>query len=239
MARGQKGAGQVLEKSPVNVAERTKAAGCIRRCKDGVGACCLLSQAEDDTGCSGQGHAVAQGDTTRRTNDGHFLSRGEATVNLRPCMQQVITLLSSPEQYAEKGLGRTVSRPAVCPYCTSGAALEAHGYYQRWVSAFEPVGRLVRIRVRRSFCRRCELTVSLLPSFALTYRLLNSELVRWFLTGQPLRGAEQRWQALLQRYCARVERFCPQLIALIGREFGLTPPDHNGGELLLCWLLRL
>lgn len=182
---------------------------------------------------------MARGDTTRRTNDEHFLCRREATVNLRPCMQQVITLLSSPEQYAEKGLERTVSRPAMCPYCTNGAALEAHGYYQRWVSAFEPVGRLVRIRVRRFFCRRCERTVSLLPSFALTYRLLNSELVGRFLTGQPLRGLEQRWQALLQRYRARAERFCPQLIALIGREFGLTPPDHNGGELLRCWLLRL
>ena len=44
----------------------------------------------------------------------------------------VITLLPSPEQYAEKGLERTVSRPAVCPYCTNRAALEAHGYYQRW-----------------------------------------------------------------------------------------------------------
>ena len=64
-------------------------------------------------------------------------------------MQQVITLLSSPEQYAEKGLERTVGRPDVCPYCINGAALEAHGYYQRWVSAFEPVGRWVRIRVRR------------------------------------------------------------------------------------------
>jgi hypothetical protein len=153
-------------------------------------------------------------------------------------MQQVITLLSSPEQYAEKGLERTVSRPAMCPYCGNWAALEAHGYYQRWVSAFEAVGRLVRIRVRRFFCRRCERTVSLLPSFALTYRLLNSELVERFLTGQPLRGAEQRWQALLQRYRARAERFYPQLVALIGREFGLTPPADTGGE-LLAWLLKL
>ena len=42
---------------------------------------------------------------------------------------------------------------------------------------------------------RREATVNLLPSLALTYRLLNSELVERFLTGQPLRVAEQRWQA--------------------------------------------
>ena len=66
-------------------------------------------------------------------------------------MQQLIKLSCSPEQYAEKGLEHTVGRPALCPNCQRGGTLEAHGYYERWVSAWEQAGRVVPIRVRRFF----------------------------------------------------------------------------------------
>jgi hypothetical protein len=66
-------------------------------------------------------------------------------------MQQLIKLSCRPEQYAEKGLEQTVGRPALCPNCQRGGALEAHGYYGRWVSALEQAGRVVRVRVRRFF----------------------------------------------------------------------------------------
>jgi hypothetical protein len=75
--------------------------------------------------------------------------------------------------------------------------------------------------------------VSLLPRFALPYRLLNSELVERGFSGQPLPGAAQRWQGLLQSYRVRVERFCPRLIAHLGLGFGLAPPEPaSGGEVL-------
>lgn len=80
--------------------------------------------------------------------------------------------------------------------------------------------------------------MSLLPSFALSYRLLNSELVERFLRGQALQGAEQRWVALLQSYRARAQKFCPRLIGLIGMGFGLAPPKNEVGE-LVSWLTRL
>ena len=67
-------------------------------------------------------------------------------------MQRIVKLKWSPEQYAEKGLERTIGRPAECPNCAkSQGLLEAHGYYGRWVSALGEVGRLVWIRVRRFF----------------------------------------------------------------------------------------
>ncbi len=65
-------------------------------------------------------------------------------------MQRIVKLGWSPEQYAEKGLERTIGRPAECPNCTK-SQLEAHGYYQRWISAMGEVGKLMQIRVRRFF----------------------------------------------------------------------------------------
>jgi hypothetical protein len=89
------------------------------------------------------------------------------------------------------------------------------------------------------FCRQCERTVSLLPSFALSYRLLNSALVERFLTGQALRAAEQRWEALLQHYRAKIEGFSTRLVALIGLGFGLAPPATQPVGELVDWLTRL
>lgn len=66
-------------------------------------------------------------------------------------MQRIVKLSWNPEQYAEKGLERTIGRPAECPNCAKSQGLEAHGYYERWVSALGEVGRIVRIRVRRFF----------------------------------------------------------------------------------------
>jgi hypothetical protein len=66
-------------------------------------------------------------------------------------MQRIVVLGWTPEQYAQKGIERTVCRPAQCPNCAKNWTLEAHGYYERWISAMEEAGRLVRIRVRRFF----------------------------------------------------------------------------------------
>jgi hypothetical protein len=89
------------------------------------------------------------------------------------------------------------------------------------------------------FCRWCQRTVSLLPSFALSYRLLNSELTERFFLGGLLQGAEQRWASLLRSYRHQAQRFCQQLIAIIGAGFGLAPPQEPEVGKLLAWLTRL
>jgi hypothetical protein len=81
--------------------------------------------------------------------------------------------------------------------------------------------------------------VSLLPSFALPYRLLNSRVVERFFLGQPLRGPEQRWRALLQSYRQRLRRFGPRLIAHLGLGLGQAPPALAEGDAPLAWLIRL
>jgi len=89
------------------------------------------------------------------------------------------------------------------------------------------------------FCHGCQRTVSLLPSFALSYRLLNHALVERFFLGKELVEAELRWEGLLKSYWSRARRFSKRLIAIIGAGFGLAPPVPSEVGELLDWLTRL
>ena len=66
-------------------------------------------------------------------------------------MQRIVQLSWSPEQYAERGLERTIAKPEQCPNCKKSLTLEAHGYYQRWVSVAGRAAGVVLIEVRRFF----------------------------------------------------------------------------------------
>lgn len=89
------------------------------------------------------------------------------------------------------------------------------------------------------FCRYCLRTVSLLPSFALSYRLVQSELVERFILGRELAAAELRWEGLLKAYRKRAQQFCAKLLALVGLGFGVAPPLVNEVVKLVDWLTRL
>jgi hypothetical protein len=81
--------------------------------------------------------------------------------------------------------------------------------------------------------------VSLLPSFALSYRLLNSALVERFLLGKELAQAELRWEGLLKSYRSRARQFSKRLVAIIGAGFGLAPPPPSEVGEFTRWLTRL
>lgn len=82
--------------------------------------------------------------------------------------------------------------------------------------------------------------MSLLPSFAHSYRLLNNALVEGFLLGgRELAQAERRWEELLKSYRRRVQQFSKRLIAIIGMGFGLAPPSSREAGELIDWLTRL
>ena len=66
-------------------------------------------------------------------------------------MQRIVEVGWTVEQYAAGQLERTLSRPESCPCCGRANCLEAHGYYQRWVSGQQQPEQVVRIRVRRFF----------------------------------------------------------------------------------------
>jgi hypothetical protein len=81
--------------------------------------------------------------------------------------------------------------------------------------------------------------VSLLPSFALSYRLLNARLVERFLTRGEVSGVELRWQNLLRTYRARIETFLPRLRSVLGTGLGVAPPVEGGASGFCTWLTAL
>lgn len=81
--------------------------------------------------------------------------------------------------------------------------------------------------------------MSLLPSFALSYRLLNNALVERFFLGKELMEAERQWEGLLKSYRSRAQQFSKRLRAIIGAGFGLAPPPPSELGELIDWLTRL
>jgi transposase-like protein len=58
-------------------------------------------------------------------------------------------------------------RPTVCPGCGAAEALIGHGFYVRLALDADHVFEL---RIKRWYCKSCQHTLSLLPSFLLCYR---------------------------------------------------------------------
>ena len=66
-----------------------------------------------------------------------------------------------------------------------------------------------RLPAHREFVTEC-----LLPSFALSYPLLNNALVERFFLGKELGQAERRWEGLLKSYRKRAQQLSKKLIAI-------------------------
>ena len=64
-------------------------------------------------------------------------------------MQIIFSSKSDVATYCTEQLQHTVPAPLLCPGCEKAGGLEAHGFYERWVSGAG--GLPVRIAVRRFF----------------------------------------------------------------------------------------
>lgn len=89
------------------------------------------------------------------------------------------------------------------------------------------------IMVARFFCQGCRRTVSYLPSFALSYRLVGTATVEAFLEGGPAGRDVQAYEALLRNYRRRMHTFAVEVIRVVGFGLGLAPPGPEG---LWRWL---
>jgi hypothetical protein len=140
-------------------------------------------------------------------------------------MQRIYSISLSPEQYNTQESHRQIVPETTCPACSRCDSLHRHGTYWRWVTC--SLGQAISITVARFLCLACRCTVSYLPSFALSYRLVNAQTVDAFLQGELQREDVQRNQELLQTYKRRMLAFAPVLIATVGAGLGMAPPERS------------
>lgn len=135
-------------------------------------------------------------------------------------MQIIIAYVGYPEDYVREGAERTIARPDKCPNCQKCSGLRALGYYSRWVSSLSNQ-RMTQIRVRRFRCPECNRTTSMLPDFAQTYRLVETETVSRYLSGFRSGEEVDAWSRLLGGYQRKFESRLPETKRVLSEEFSI------------------
>lgn len=135
-------------------------------------------------------------------------------------MQMIIAYDGGPEQYVREAAHRRISRPKACPKCAAVARIRALCYYDRWVTCSD-LRKLVSIKVRRFRCFSCRVTISMLPDFALTYRLVETDTVDRFLSGSRSGQGLDIWSAHLALYQRRLESRIPATLNALAETYGL------------------
>ena len=137
-------------------------------------------------------------------------------------MQRIYACELTVEQYIEIEGHRQVRPEGVCPRCGEAGRLHRHGTYWRGITS--SLGQIVSIAIARFLCRRCRGTVSYLPEFAMSYRLVQTWTFEAFLEGRNGRGDVGRWQELLQQYRRRMTGHAGRVFCTVGCGFGRAPP---------------
>jgi transposase-like protein len=142
-------------------------------------------------------------------------------------MQRIYPTALTPEVYVELEWHRQVRGETVCPRCGESLGLDRHGVYERGITG--AVGQEIRILIARYRCRACGRTVSYLPDFALSYRLVQVTTVEAFLEGKVNHRDVQSRQSLLEDYRRRMMRYAAALWRTVGCGLGLAPPATGAG----------
>ena len=142
-------------------------------------------------------------------------------------MQRIYPTSLTPEQYVEQEYHRQVKPPENCPNCQRVHALEALGYYHRYLTSSTTL--VLLIWVRRFLCRHCRISVSCLPAFAQPYRVVNTPTVAEGFNGQNTPQVA-RWSELIGSYWSRLEIHLPRLLRQVGNAFGPLPLQPTARE---------
>jgi transposase-like protein len=141
-------------------------------------------------------------------------------------MQRIYPCELTPEEYIETEAHRQVRPGMVCPRCGKAGPLHRHGVYKRGITG--SVGQVLCILIARFLCLACRGTVSYLPSFALSYRLVRAATFEAFLEGKFALRDVQSWQTLLQQYQRRMADYAPDIFRIVGCRLGRAPPERSG-----------
>jgi transposase-like protein len=141
-------------------------------------------------------------------------------------MQRIEECASSAEEYVQSEGHRQVRPELSCPQCGRRQRLHRHGSYGRSVTG--AVGKVLRILVARFLCRGCRRTVSYLPGFALSYRVVATATVEAFLDRQSSRRDVQAWELLLRGYERQMAANAAEVVRTVGCGLGRAPPLVEG-----------
>jgi hypothetical protein len=99
----------------------------------------------------------------------------------------IVTEFGCPvHEYVERCSGLVFPRPNECPQCRVVDTLIGHGFYKR--KALSPTQVYV-LRIKRWYCKACQRTVSLLPSFLLRFRHYHLDVIQWVIVTRFEDGA--------------------------------------------------
>ena len=148
-------------------------------------------------------------------------------------MQILRTLTIDPEQYVAEDYHLKIGPPSECPHCGEIDAFDSLGYYARNLSQSKP--KTIYLKLRRFRCRPCRKTVSILPSFAQPYRLVQNATIEEFFRGQETESVS-RWHDLLRSYQRRFERWLPEIKEALSPGDSCSPQEI---EIRDCWRMLL
>jgi hypothetical protein len=131
----------------------------------------------------------------------------------------------TPEEYVARCGHRLVVVRRRCPRCGWRGRLRRHGSYERGLST--DTGHLIRISVARFLCLGCLRTISFLPAFAFSYRLIQVATFEAYLDGCFGRRDVKRWEELLRRYRRRMHAYGSELVRAIRGKLGRAPPQAD------------
>jgi hypothetical protein len=140
-------------------------------------------------------------------------------------MQKLVRVKLSVEAYVQERHHLRIQPPLQCPKCGRFRVLWVLGYYRRYTTG--ALGQAVAFLVRRFRCTYCRVTVSCLPRFAQPYRLVSHTTLEAFVKGLHRRRDVQAQWDLLQRYLRRFVAWRPELLKIVGHQFGRASPKED------------
>jgi hypothetical protein len=142
-------------------------------------------------------------------------------------MQRIYCSTWTAEEYEAQQAYEQIIPESVCANCQQAVELHRHGRYQRWVLTL--LGKLLYLWIARFLCPLCRRTMSYLPDFALTYRVLGPATLQRFLEGELDWPDVRTFLDLCASYKRRLYRFAPELIRTVGAGLGIAPPHSLQG----------
>lgn len=136
-------------------------------------------------------------------------------------MQMIRAVHVTAIHYVSTSFHQGIEPPNKCPHCDDRSSFSALGYYSRNITNTER--GVLRIFVRRFRCRNCGKTVSILPSFAQPYRLVQNATISEFFSGTLVANSVS-WLPLLKQYWNRFGDWLPKIERLIELLVERSPP---------------